>query len=59
MLQVAGGILIASVVLGITGFGFKIATGPDASFGGEDKIGICLVAVGIIAGIVVIYFAAK
>ena len=57
ILQVAAGILLAAVVIGLIALGFSIAGSPDARFGGEYKLGLSLAGIGLGAGAAIVYFA--
>lgn len=55
--QVAGGIIIAAVVLGLTAFGFSIAWDKDLRTFGENQPGWWIGAVGISCAIFILYMA--
>lgn len=59
MLQIAGGILIAAFVIGITAFGLMIALNKDRRILGDTGVGWLLVGIGAVAAFATFYFGAK
>lgn len=58
MLQIAGGILIAALVLGIVAFGLNIALDRDLRTLGESGRGWWIAAIGVGAALAIIIYGA-